>query len=83
MYLFLLIFAVALGCHCCQWAFSSHGEWGYSSLQGTDFSLLRCFLLQGTGLRARRLGSCDTRAELPCGMWDLPKPGIKPVSPAP
>ena len=28
------------------------------------------------------LRHCGTRAYLPCGMWDLPGPGIKPMSPA-
>ena len=28
-----------------------------------------------------RLSSCDTWAQLLCGMWDLPRPGIEPVSP--
>ena len=27
------------------------------------------------------LGRCGTEHKLPCGMWDLSKPGIKPVSP--
>ena len=31
---------------------------------------------------ARGLSSCGTGAELLCGMWDLPGPGIEPVSPA-
>ena len=40
--------------------------------------------LSSCGLRAleRRLSSCGTRVQLLCGMWDLPGPGIKPVSPA-
>ena len=29
-----------------------------------------------------RLSSCGTQAQLLCGMWDLPRPGLKPVSPA-
>ena len=29
-----------------------------------------------------RLSSCGARALLLCGMWDLPGPGLKPVSPA-
>ena len=29
-----------------------------------------------------RLSSCGARAQLLCGMWDLPGPGIEPVSPA-
>ena len=30
----------------------------------------------------RRLSSCGARAWLLCGMWDLPGPGLEPVSPA-
>ena len=29
-----------------------------------------------------RLSSCGTRALLPRSMWDLPGPGLEPVSPA-
>ena len=29
-----------------------------------------------------RLSSCGARAYLPCRRWDLPGPGIEPVSPA-
>ena len=29
-----------------------------------------------------RLNSCGTQASLLCGTWDLPRPGIEPVSPA-
>ena len=28
------------------------------------------------------LSSCDAQAQLPCGTWDSPRPGIEPVSPA-
>ena len=31
---------------------------------------------------ARGLHSCDTQAQLPLGMWDLPRPWTKRVSPA-
>ena len=36
------------------------------------------------GARAleRRLSSCGTWAQLFCGMWDLPGPGLEPMSPA-
>ena len=32
--------------------------------------------------RECRLSSCDAQAELLCGMWDPPGPGIEPVSAA-
>ena len=33
-------------------------------------------------LQMRRLSSCGSRAQLLRGMWDLPGPGLEPVSPA-
>ena len=36
----------------------------------------------GSWALERRLSSCGTRAQLLCGMWDLPGPGLEPVSPA-
>ena len=40
--------------------------------------------LSSCGSRAleRRLSSCAARAQLLCGMWDLPRPELKPASPA-
>ena len=35
----------------------------------------------GSWALERRLSSCGTRAELLRGMWDLPGPGLGPVSP--
>ena len=36
----------------------------------------------GSQALERRLSSCGARAHLLHGMWDLPGPGIEPVSPA-
>ena len=33
-------------------------------------------------LQTRRLSSGGSRAQLLCGLWDLPGPGLEPVSPA-
>ena len=33
-------------------------------------------------LQTRRLSNCGSRAQLLRGTWDLPKPGLEPVSPA-
>ena len=40
--------------------------------------------LSSCGSRAleHRLSSCDARAQLLRGMWDLPGPGLEPMSPA-
>ena len=36
----------------------------------------------GSQTLEHRLSSCGSRAQLLCGMWDLPGPGLEPVSPA-
>ena len=92
---FLTLFLAALGLCCCMWAFSSCSKVGdYSSLRCTGFSLHWLLLLQSTGSRCigfsscgtqaleRRLSSCGTWVNLLRGMWDLPWPGIEPVSSA-
>ena len=35
------------------------------------------------GLQSTRLNSCRAQAQLPCGVWNLPRPEIEPMSPAP
>ena len=48
------------------------------------FSLLWLPLLQSsgfTGFRFLGLSSCGSQAQLPHGIWNLPGPGIEPVSP--
>ena len=67
---------------------------GATLQQGVGFSFWWLLMLQSMGSRARglsscsiwtperRLTSCGTRAQLPCSMWDLPRPGIELVSPA-
>ena len=61
----------------------------YSSLQFKGFSLQCLLLLQSTGFRpwasvvtACGLRSCGVQAQLLHGTWNLPGPGIKPMSPA-
>ena len=66
----------------------------YSSLQCAGFSLRWLLLLRSTGSRRvgfsscgsraleRRLSSCGAQAQLLHSMWDLPRPGLEPVSPA-
>ena len=67
---------------------------GYSSLWCAGFSLRWLLLLWSAGSRREgfsscgswalehRLSSCGTQAQVLHGMWDLPGPGLKPVSPA-
>ena len=84
----------ALGLRCCTQAFFSCVERGYFSLRCEGFSLRWLLLLQNTGSRCTglssrgtwalecRLSSCGARAWLLRGMWDLPRPGLKSMSPA-
>jgi len=65
----------ALRLCCYTRAFSSSGERGLLSSCSVRTSHCRGF----SCCRAHTLG---TRAQLPCGMWDLPGPGIKLVSSA-
>ena len=55
---------------------------GYSLLQCAGFSLWWLLLLQSMGSRCTGLSSCGMQAWLLRGMWDLPGPGLEPVSPA-
>ena len=55
---------------------------GYSSLWCAGFSLRWLLLLPSTGSRCAGFSSCVSRAQLLSGMWDLPGPGLKPMSPA-
>ena len=62
---------------------------GHSSSRCMGLSLPRPLLLQSTSSRragsvivAHGLSSCGSRAQSFHGMWDLPRPGLEPVSPA-
>ena len=60
--------------------FSCCGAWSL----GARASVVVVHGLSSCGSRAleRRLSSCGTRDQLPRSIQDLPRPGIKPVSPA-
>ena len=72
---------VALGFHCCQWAFSSCDVWGLlcCGAQASPCGDFSCWGAQS--LEWEGFGSCGTQAELLRGMWNLPRPGMEPVSP--
>ena len=72
-----------LGLRCCARACSSCGELGPLSSCGVWASHCGGFSCCG----AQALGTwaysvCSTQAYLLLPMWDLPRPGIEPVSPA-
>ena len=83
IYMYFFFGCVALGLRCCVRAFSSCGEQGLLFI--TVHRLLvavASVLLWSTGSRCTGFGSCGLRAQLLRGMWDLPRPGLEPVSPA-
>ena len=59
-------------------AFSSEG----CSLWLAGFSSRWLLLLRSTGSRCKGFSGCGPQATLPHIMWDRPRPGMEPVSPA-
>ena len=54
---------------------------GHSSSQCAGLTVAASLVAEHR-LQMRRLSSCGSRAQLLRGMWDLPRPGLEPVSPA-
>ena len=71
-----------LGLRFCARAFSSCGKRGHSSSRCVGLSLSRPLFFAEHRLQTRRLSSCGLRAQLLRGMWDPPRPGLEPASPA-
>ena len=71
-----------LGLHFCARAFSSCGERGPLFITVHGPLTIAASLVAEHRLQTRRLSSCGSRAQLLCGTWDLPRPGLEPVSPA-
>ena len=64
-------------------AFSSCGERGPLFIAACGPLTVAASLLAEHRLQTRRLSNCGSRAQLLRGMWDLPGPGLEPVSPQP
>ena len=71
-----------LGLRFCARAFSSCGERGPLFITVHGPLTVAASLVVEHRLQSRRLSSCGARAQLLRGMWDLPRPGLEPVSPA-
>ena len=81
-YLFIYLFMAVLGLRFCARAFSSCGKWGPLFIAVRGPFTIAAPPVAGHRLQTRRLSSCGSRAQLLRGMWDLPRPGLEPVSPA-
>ena len=55
---------------------------GHSSSRCAGLLTIAASLVAEHRLQTRRLSSCGSRAQSLRGMWDLPRPGLEPVSPA-
>ena len=78
----LFLFLAVLGLRFCARAFSSCGEWGPLFIAVRGPLTIAASLAAEQRLQTLRLSSCGSQAQLLCGMWDLPRPGLEPVSPA-
>ena len=66
----------------CARAFSSCGKRGPLFITVRGPLTIVASLVAEHRLQTRRLSSCGSRAQLLRGMWDPPRPGLEPVSPA-
>ena len=82
-YLFIYLFLAVLGLRFCARAFSSCGERGPLFIAVRRPLTIAASLVAEHRLQTRRLSSCGSRAQLLRGMWDHPRPGLEPASPAP
>ena len=71
-----------LGLCFCARAFSSCGERGPLFIAVRGPLTIAASLVVEHRLQTRRLSSCGSRAQPLRGMWDPPRPGLEPVSPA-
>ena len=71
-----------LGLRFCARAFSSCGKRGPLFIAVHGPLTIAASLVVEHRLQTHRLSNCGSRAQLLRGMWDLPRPGLEPVSPA-
>ena len=71
-----------LGLRFCARAFSSCGKRGPLFIAVRGPLTIAASLVAEHRLQTRRLSSCGSWAQLLRGMWDPPRPGLEPMSPA-
>ena len=71
-----------LGLRFCARAFSSCGKRGPLFIAVHGPLTIAASLVAEHRLQTRKLSNCGPRAQVLRGMWDLPRPGLEPVSPA-
>ena len=71
-----------LGLRFCARASPSCGKWGPLLIAVRGPLTIAASPIAEHRLQTRRLSNCGSRAQPLRGMWDLPRPGPEPVSPA-
>ena len=69
-----------LGLRFCARAFSSCSKQGPLFIAVRGPLIIAASLAAEHRLQTRRLSNCGSRAQLLRSMWDLPRPGLEPVS---
>ena len=77
----IYLFMAVLGLRFCARASSSCGKRGPLFIAVRGPLIIAASPIAAHRLQTRRLGNCGSRAQPLC-MWDLPRPGLEPVSPA-
>ena len=80
--IFIYLFMAALGPRFCARALSSCGKQEPLFIELRGPPTIAASLVVEHRLQTRRLSSCGSRTQLLYSMWDPPRPGLKPVSPA-
>ena len=73
---------VVLGLRFCARAFSSCGKWGPLLIAVHGRLSIAASPVAEHRLQTRRLSNCSSQAQLLRSMWDPPRPGLEPMSPA-
>ena len=76
------LFMTVLGLRFCARAFSSCGKRGPLFIAVRGPLIIVASLVAEHMLQTRRLSNCGSRTQPLRGTWDLPRPGLEPVSPA-
>ena len=71
-----------LGLRFCARALSSRGKWGPLLIAVHRPLTIAASLVAEHRLQTRRLSNCGSQAQSLHGMWDPPRPGLEPMSPA-
>ena len=82
MFILFILFMTVLGLRFCSRAFPGCGKREPLLITVCGPLTIAASLVAEHRLQARRPSNCGSRAQLLCGMWDLPRPGLEPVCPA-